>query len=418
MLVDVLVLVLIASAALLFRRRRRGRAAEREHPIQARFNAWVHRTRVAFFVAYGVLLLGVWAEFGGMHLSGALHAAWDNLCRAAWTRSWGPLGARVDWWAVMFFVALGALGLLIGIRLRADDERQTEEKLDIFRALNKAPNIGVVNQYAEGYWPSFTSALRSTWPGPETPEDERVPAMARSLRDAIAVVAEMARRFSRADGARYGANLMLIVRPEADPARRFPPGLVARLRFHSPGALGELAGILYLPSDLVIGSIDDGPDRNIPLIALPVPGHEADAYGHRLVIPGAPAAVVTGQPSTHEDTTLIAAECSDFDATTRHEIARYFSRDGDGRDVASFVSLRLGDKDQPVGVLNIDSDRRNVLGRHDEFYITFYALVRPMLDHLRDAAAEYAAAVAPTLWDEPAAQPGAAADETPGHAAP
>lgn len=274
-----------------------------------------------------------------------------------------------------------------------------EEKLDIFRALYRVPNVNVIKRYPDTYWPKFTAALASGWPDAHTPPQERRVRMARCIRDALAVVAEMARQFSRADGARYGANVMLIVRPGDDPRALFPPAILEVLRFHSKRALGELAGVLYLAEELRVASIESGPPRHVPVIALPVPESGTDGDGHRLVIPGAPEAVITGVPSAYEDTARIAADCRHLDARVRNEVGTYFSPRGEGRDIRSFVSLRLGDGVTPVGILNIDSDHTHVLGLHEHFYVSFYALVRPMLDRVRDAVASYTEELTPVLWE-------------------
>lgn len=373
--------------------------AVREHPILLRSGQWIHRSRAAFYIAYGTLLFGVYAEFGGDHMSAALLAAARNARESAGTGSLAPLDQPADLPTILFLLALVPLGWLISTRLRADDERQTEEKLDIFRALYQVPNVNVIKQYPEAYWPKFTSALASEWPGALTPPQERRDAMARCIRDALAVVAEMARQFSRAGGARYGANIMLIVRPGDDPAAPFPPGVLETLRFHSKKALGELAGVLYLPEELRVASTDSGAPRHVPVIALPVPESEAGVDGHRLIIPGAPQAVITGLPSAYEDTARIADDCRHLDARIRHDVGTYFSPRGEGRDIRSFVSLRLGDDNTPVGVVNIDSDHTHVLGLHEHFYVSFYALARPMVDRLRDAVVSYTEEITPVLWE-------------------
>lgn len=373
--------------------------SNREHPILLRSGQWIHRSRAAFYIAYGTLLFGVYAEFGGDHMSAALLAAARNARESAGTGSLAPLNRPADLPTILFLLALLPLGWLISTRLQADDERQMEEKLDIFRALYRVPNVNVIKQYPDAYWPTFTSALASEWPDALTPPQERRDAMARCIRDALAVVAEMARQFSRADGARYGANIMLIVRPGDDPRVPFPPAILEVLRFHSKKALGELAGVLYLPEELRVASIDSGRPRHVPVIALPVPERGNDGDGHRLVIPGAPEALITGLPSAYEDTARMANDCRHLDARIRHEVATYFSPRGEGREIRSFVSLRLGDDAAPVGVLNIDSDYTHVLGLHEHFYVSFYALARPMLDRLHEAVASYSDELTPALWE-------------------
>jgi hypothetical protein len=134
----------------------------------------------------------------------------------------------------------------------------------------------------------------------------------------------------------------------------------------------------------------DRPKRSVPLISLPVPSAPQTTAGHRLALPGAPWALLTGTQSLEEDTRRMASECEDFAKPLITEIEAYFGEDGDGRDVRSFVCYRIGDEITPVGVLNIDSDHTDVLGPEPGYYASFYALVTPLLRLLRKPIMQYA----------------------------
>lgn len=374
-----------------------------EHPAVRESSRWIDKRVVAFVLAYGGVLLGVWAEFDN-DLGPALGAALVNAVRIAQGRA-VLLGLHVR--ALIFCVSLGFFATLLWKRLKADDRKQDERTLDVLRALYRAPNISVVRQYPEDFWPGFQRAVQENWPDETVTRDARRTAMARAIRDGLAVVVTMTQQFARGEEARYGANIMLVIARDDDAPKPFPDGFVEKLRFHSRGALDELAGLLYLPDDLVVANLSGKEGRTIPRIVLPIPFEEQDRRGRRLAIPGAPTAVLRGGgPSVHEDARKIATECADFSAPIRDEIAAYFSDAGDGRDVLSFASLRLGNDVAPVGVLNIDSDRTHVLGQEDEFYVSWYALIRPMVDVLADAVTEYAALLEPEIVSEPGAPRG------------
>jgi hypothetical protein len=87
----------------------------------------------------------------------------------------------------------------------------------------------------------------------------------------------------------------------------------------------------------------------------------------------------------------MADDCGDMGKEIVEEIRAYFGPGGEGKDVRSFASFRLGPTaDDPIGVLNIDSNGVCVLGESDEFYITFYALLEPFIAALAIQVREYA----------------------------
>jgi hypothetical protein len=368
---------------------------EFEHRMVHPPSHWIDRRLVAFVLAYGAVLLGVWAEFDN-EVGPALGRALQNLSSAVTTRSMRPLIAPIHARTAVFTVLLAVIATLLWKRLKADDRKQDERTLGVLRALYRVPNISVVSQFAELYWPRFVEALWEDWPDDSKPTTEQRAAMGRNIRNALAVIVAMTHQFARGERARYGANIMLMIGPSGP--HYFPDELVKKLRFHSPNALGELAGLLYLPGELLVANLPGYPERTIAHIVLPIPFKATDDRQRRLVIPGAPqAALRGGGPSVHEDTRRIATECADFSAPIRDEIAHYFSDEGDGKDVRSFASVRLGNASDPIGVLNIDSDQPYVLGHEDEFYVSFYAMLRPMLDVLGQAVTEYADLLEPEI---------------------
>lgn len=374
-----------------------------EHALVRTSSRWIDKRPVAFVLAYGAVLLGVWAEFDS-GLGTALGQALSNLRSVFTQRSLKPVFVGVHERTAVFCVLLLVIATLLWKRLKADDQKQDERMLGMLRALYRVPNISVVRQYAEGYWPEFCKALRDKWPDDTVVGEDRRFAMARAIRDALAVIIDMTHEFARGGAAQYGANIMLILARDDSAAKPFPEDFVKKLRFHSHGAIDELSGLLYLPDELVVENRDDLKERTIARIVLPVPYAEEDR-GRRLVIPGAPTAVLRGRQSVLEDTTTMAGDCADFAASVRDEIGEYFSAKGEGRDVRSFASLRLGTFDSPIGVLNIDSNRTHVLGLEDEFYDSFHALIQPMIDRLADAVIEYAALWEPVITDISATVP-------------
>lgn len=94
-----------AFADLIARFRKAPADPVREHPILLRSGQWIHRSRAAFYIAYGTLLFGVYAEFGGDHMSAALLSAARNVSESAGTGSLAPLSQPADLPTILFLSA-------------------------------------------------------------------------------------------------------------------------------------------------------------------------------------------------------------------------------------------------------------------------------------------------------------------------
>lgn len=121
-----------------------------------------------------------------------------------------------------------------------------------------------------------------------------------------------------------------------------------------------------------------------------MPNKEFDRFNHRRTLPGAPTALAGEDPaSVQEDTARMADQCRHL-GPVADEVGEYFGASGEGKDIKSIASFRIGPREEPVGVLNIDSSETNVLGPDDQFYLTFRALIAPTLEMLAPVVKEYA----------------------------
>ena len=130
-------------------------------------------------------------------------------------------------------------------------------------------------------------------------------------------------------------------------------------------------GILSLIPELSINS-KNKISNSISLLVPPY--YEKD--GIRKALPGASVAALEGL-SFYMDTTLMHQECIIFGEETQTKIREYFN--GEGKAIKSFLSCRIGNEERPVGVLNIDSNHKNILGDDKNYYSTFYSLMKPIL---------------------------------------
>ncbi|HEX7118288.1 MAG TPA: hypothetical protein VF212_05845 [Longimicrobiales bacterium] len=293
-------------------------------------------------------------------------------------------------WVIAFWGMLGALSTLLYLRLRAEGWQNAERMRRMLQAVHRSPNPNVFIDYprlfreAEG----SVKALSAAGDDPDARRDAAI----RAIRAVLARVVELTRYFAHAPESELSARIFLIAEPEPTGAEPYPAGLVDRLRFFDRARhrLEGLRALLYLPADLA-GS-GDGAAGEIAL-ALPVPHRAETPQGHRLALPGAPHALLTGGPAIYEDTrAMIAESCADLEKAVRDEIERYFAKGGDGSAIRSLVSIRIGHETDPVGVLDLVSDRPRVLGSEPEYYVTFFALAEPLVRLLAEPVAAYQAA--------------------------
>jgi len=189
--------------------------------------------------------------------------------------------------------------------------------------------------------------------------------------------------------ATYSANVMLFVpRPSEGTLSK---ELLFALRFHpSEYDLTKLAGILILRPELSATSEEaelPGPDTAVPAIVLPVPA-EAMSGGRWNALPGAPKAFLTREVDGYDDATTLAEWCRErgnFPPSVVEAVRDYFTA-GEGGHIRSFISRPLLSNDgRPLGVLNLHSNRKGILGNADERLSAFLAMLTPLLLDLQSA---------------------------------
>jgi hypothetical protein len=295
----------------------------------------------------------------------------------------------VDLRTTAFWIVCALWTLLLGTRLQMDGKAAVRRDLTLIRTIHRWPDVAVLHSYTKEYYDQVQLACGpyGLTEAPQTAEDA-----AQRVVQVLDVIAGLARRFSKVSDASYGANVMLVAGHEAFPALR------KQVRFvQDDETMDGAKGLLYLPQALLLTQQKGDQTRAIPLIALPIPKSEVTNNGFNCVIPGAPAALFRTN-SVHEDTHTITKECAGLTPDVIHQMELYFRRGGAGQAVRSFASFRLGSMHDPIGVLNIDSNRTHVLGTEPSEYIAFYALLEPLLTGLRLLVKEYAElAGAPTL---------------------
>lgn len=290
-------------------------------------------------------------------------------------------------WVAAFWAMLAVLASFLYLRLRAEGWQNAERMRRMIQAVHRSPNPNVFIDYPRLFREAEESARALA--AHQGDAAARREAALRAIRDVLARVVALARYFVHAPDSVLRARVFLIAEPDPEAAEPYPAILVDRLRFFDRARhrLDGLRALLYLPAEL---AGRPGGEPGDVVLSLPVPHRAETPQGHRLALPGAPHAFLTGQPRIYEDTrTMVAESCADLERAVQDEIGRYFARGGEGGDIRSMLSVRIGPDSNPVGVLDLVSDRPCVLGTEPEYYVTFFALVEPLVRLLADPVAAY-----------------------------
>ncbi len=372
----------------------------RGFPSRATWRRWVGGTVVAVILAYGALLVGLWAEFGGEGLGnlGPATAQGVATVKRAWVEdAFTPIReAPVNGVATSFWLLITVFGFVLTVRLRHDESEVERRATTVLQAIHRSPNLtlfgqlpGLYDNYQRHVYDQGQALIAQIHdhgaPGPPNQDPATtIETLGGTIRGGVVLIVGLAKEFARADErkARYGGNVMLLTdKTGAD--GDFDPNVVEHLRFHRKTDTRALKHVLLSPPKLLVTDVDEASPsqtRQVLAIALPVPASLKDGSGRLLAIPGAPVAVLDPHyMNVQRDTREIADACGDLAREIQDEIRAYFAPDGDGAEVRSFASFRLGTLDNPIGIVNIDTDQIGVLGESDEFYPTFLALVTPLL---------------------------------------
>jgi hypothetical protein len=327
---------------------------------------WALQVFTRFITSIGPLVFAAWISVDGGNISASTQQFIQD-----------PFSGNINWYVCTFWAALIVWTRSLYLRLDQEDKFETKYRATLMRTLYHLPDLSILWNYRQYHAiVNGISRRQSSYRCSNGNVDtEKV---ASDIRIILAVIAEMAQVFAKSEDEIYGANIMLVLNKK-DTAR-VNPSVRDRVRFlGDQQSIDALDGLLVLPDDLAVKdtrSDSAEPTRDYPLIALPIRRGPPD-----LVLPGAPTAVLEGDlVSVHEDTRELADECQGFSRPVREEVRRYFSAEGEGSEIRSFAAIRLGGGEEPVGVINIDTDGTNVLGGEEEYYPTFWALLRPLLD--------------------------------------
>lgn len=392
-----------------------------------------------FMVTFVPVAIGLAAAFAPMRL-------WSSFkCFLALTGiayDLSPLSPNqtyeVDILSLLFWVlTIGFVDALF-VRLRSEEAAEAQaattrrdEHDETLGAILHMPGRRVLDHYSQWYGIVQETISLGMSQSSKGSLDEKQKARASALVLSMGIIANVARSFARRRyGMRYGASIMLYRPPGS---RSKDASAIEALRFKSNGYNpDDGGGLLTLRSDLSVfrildNSSDPAPrdSGEFPIISLPVPfpptkiqettkaisvGYSSAHSGKPVVtpeidqaLPGAPFALLHPLGfSVHDDTRTLADDYPAFEARVRDELAAYFREGGEGAGIRSIASFRIGKQDDPLGVLNIDTDQVGVVGTHERYYYAFAALIQPFISTLEPLVRAYRDAYEATLTKPPA----------------
>lgn len=222
----------------------------------------------------GPVILAAWISLDG-------RVGDDGVGVASATQNFLRFNGGDPYWSAIWFWALAFVWTrALFIRLDAEDRAEQEHRANLVRTLYRLPNLNLLWGYDQYYDKVADIALR-----------RELPTSKQDLRDdiqlALAVLAEMAKVFSRNTHGAYGASVMLAV--GQDDVLRLPPAFRTPRRDTSDPVkdgnadgllrfadyqtdITKLDGLLVLPEDLALRYIpgEGAPTKVYPLLTLPI----------------------------------------------------------------------------------------------------------------------------------------------------
>lgn len=302
----------------------------------------------------------------------------------------GPRSGGISWPVTGFYVVVVAWARLLYLRHVAEHREREEHRKYLREATHHGASNDVFHIYPEQF-SAAESVLKTVLREDYSDADEEAKAIATTLRKVLKLCARITSKFADAnDSVRYSANIMLVATPAPlGTGNVYPQPLLDALRFHDPDDVIDLGGLLYLPAELAWNAGEDHPTSKKQLISIPFPEWPNTPSGKKRALPGAPSALFGAGRDVLADTRDVDHTRYAIDDQYVQEFDEYFEPDGLGASVRSFVSMRIGvESENPIGVLNIDCDEPEVLGR-TQYPQTYFAIMFPFLQAMARPVLRY-----------------------------
>lgn len=288
----------------------------------------------------------------------------------------------IDWPLLIFWILLFIYMFYLPQYYEGVSKTNKESLEKILNSVHEAPDRQVFAAYSELYNKTMDELYDNNKTDKTSFESnlEEIKAILKSI-------TELVKYFSPYDDSieKIGANVWLVLRLDDNKIK--PGSLIPSFRT-SINPNDGVIGIAVLVNDLILKESNSGHinfNFEKPLV-LPIHSNDRDENGFRIALPGVPFAAIEGA-SAHYNVSLIENDLRDFSAPVREEVLNYFNK-GDGKPISSFASFRLGNGQNPVGVLNLDSKNTHIVG-NKRFLKSLLSLLTPFMYELRIRVEKY-----------------------------
>ncbi len=331
-------------------------------------------------------MAGAFAGLLGSVFSGEIKSAFPFVLQN------GP----IEWVAVLFWSALGVFGAMFGLNFRGQAQtaelqidRLHEETRVLERLLRTLPPENFLERFETVLEATYISVLEC-----KQKSDDPKQLLINAIKANLGAIAALAKMFDGDhEGVIYSANVMMYV-PVNSLTDAELSTYQGRIRFLGEEHLNlrdALSGLLVLDPRFAM-SVKSGElkeDTAMIEVILPVPSPDRRSYAKQSgVLPGAPEAFLHPDGlSGYADTASLANFCRDqrpFHPRVAEELETYFET-APGDQIKSFFSISIpsaeelciGSSCEPMGVLNMHSNKTNILGEKE--VSMFLPLVRPFV---------------------------------------
>lgn len=322
----------------------------------------------------------------------------------------------INYWVLLYW---GIIGLWIWVYYkfilfeRDAGKRKTEEneksieanrlhleeiKNEINSAIHHAPNPNVFKEYVVRLQGIY-NAIQSLEEGLKTNPSDVLGLYNLTFKLILQNICMLTSSFSKKSNSSYGSNIMVYL-PNNDEYRHiieYYRSEKKRWLHFKEWEVKYVEGILVGIEELIYSEAG----RTVPSVVLPIVRTHIHGKEQRILLSGAPNALFLGQSIVNSTLTdyvcpndIVAGEAVDF-------------FNGDGKDIRSIFSINIpiygtssttlkgveNERKAGMGVINIDCSQEYLIGRDDTYYVTYSALLLPIVQmtapHLSQYFARY-----------------------------
>lgn len=285
---------------------------------------------------------------------------------------------KIDWFVCVFWFTALFLSVIIFIYLKLDEKMEQARTHKLKLALAHVPNIQTIDEYpllineanSLRYSIKKKDSIESLSDRDLSIEMNRI---SKSIKDTLEYLISFTQGYFKTEKCVYGANIMFHV-TERNLVNYLVQNSLLVWREDEPVNGGKYTSIYSIEPNLVIHTSSRNKNVNdkkrvIKNISLLVPQDISSSEELKNIYKGGNFYV--------RNTSKLKNYYYDFDKNGEPFKKLYFEELG--KKIKSYCSYRIGNAKKPIGILNIDSNRRNIIGTDETFEIAFNSLINSFL---------------------------------------